>query len=472
MSNSSHDVLAMLERHALRHPQRLPSARRDQLWRLSEDIARSLETLLKSGQGLPVPMHESTLRAARELLLVQISILDELIELSRSEPSPDGYLAHGERGMPYALPRSAYVAPQQPVASMTEHASDPRRADLNTLLGRVGDIGRLTRPTVLKLGIGVTAAASVIFWLSSSGVQTNGQSKTASAPQGTPSGTVSAVPMTGAPTDSRAEGPSETASLATSQVAGVGGGAVDAPVPVGTRPLTATTADPPLLTEPRFAVWSQVNSKPVNSKPADRLPSDFREMGSAAVSGAPNTGGEVAGKTSAPAVSAARTAMAAAPLTATDLPSVLSESRPSAGDPSPTARIPSPAVATTSPDDPAQSGNQPTGSAVQSGRADDRAKKSPSWTTATVPAAAPRFAPILVTLRDGPAALQIFEELKQRHAAVLANKSAQLRSFVGPDGNTWFHLIALPAVTEAEARNLCQALGAEGKALGCSVAPL
>ena len=464
MSSRSYDELATLA-HELRYARRVPSARRDHLWRLSQDVARSLEALLKSVDGLPVAMHEGTLRTARELLLVQISVIDELIDLSRTE-SPDGHFAQGYRGTPHGLHRPAHVTQHEPVlASMSEQASDPRRADLNTLLGRVGDIGRLSRPTVLKLGLGVTAVASVIFWLSASGTQTSGQSGSASAPQETRG-------VTDAPMASSARAPSETASLATSRVAGVGGGAVDAPAPVGTRPLTATSADPPLLTEPRFAVWSQVNSKPVNSKPADRLPSDFREMGSAAVTRAPNADREVAGKTSAPAESAARTAMAETPLTATDPPSVLSESRPSAGDPSPTARVPSPAVATTSPDDPAQSGNQPTRSAVQSGRGEDRAKKSPSWTTATVPTAAPRFAPILVTLRDGPAALQIFEELKQRHGPTLADKRAHLKSFVGPDGNTWFRLIALPAVTEAEARKLCQALGAEGKALGCKVGPL
>ena len=126
----------------------------------------------------------------------------------------------------------------------------------------------------------------------------------------------------------------------------------------------------------------------------------------------------------------------------------------------------------------AQHSNQRSPAAPQPARDGGGAEGSPTWAAATVPlgatvpAAAPRFAPILLTLRDGPSALQVFEDLQKRHASALANKRAELRSFVGPDGNTWFRLIAVPAVAEAEAKKLCQALGAEGKALGCTVAPL
>jgi hypothetical protein len=92
------------------------------------------------------------------------------------------------------------------------------------------------------------------------------------------------------------------------------------------------------------------------------------------------------------------------------------------------------------------------------------------WQTASV-AVGGHFAPVLVTLKDKAAALQIFEDLQKRYAATLANKKAELKSFVGPDGQTWYHVAALPAATEAEAKAVCHALGSEGEALDCTVAP-
>ena len=66
--------------------------------------------------------------------------------------------------------------------------------------------------------------------------------------------------------------------------------------------------------------------------------------------------------------------------------------------------------------------------------------------------------------------MQIFGDLQHRHPATLSNKRGELKSFVGPDGQTWYHVIAVPAVTEAEAGAICRSLGPEGEALDCTVA--
>ncbi len=124
----------------------------------------------------------------------------------------------------------------------------------------------------------------------------------------------------------------------------------------------------------------------------------------------------------------------------------------------------------------AQREDQPTPLAPQPRRDAGKAERPQTWVAATapaparVPAAAPRFAPMLFELRDGPAALQVFEDLKKRHGEVLADKQGELRTYVGSDGNTWYRVVALPAGTEAEAIKICRSLGSEGHALGCTVA--
>ena len=170
--------LAMLER---RRSRRMSSARHDNLWDLSQDVARSLEALLKSVPGLPVAMHEGTLRAARELLLISdFHHRLKRIDLSRVEPAYAGHLAQLGQGASQGLPRPASRTPHQPVYPwLNKRASEPR-ADLNTLLTRVADV---SRPTVAKLGVGVTAGMSLILWLSASGTQISGQSGRYSDPQ-------------------------------------------------------------------------------------------------------------------------------------------------------------------------------------------------------------------------------------------------------------------------------------------------
>jgi hypothetical protein len=98
----------------------------------------------------------------------------------------------------------------------------------------------------------------------------------------------------------------------------------------------------------------------------------------------------------------------------------------------------------------------------------------PAWKTAVVtPPAAPvgRYVPMLIELKDASAAKEIFADLQQRHPAVLSNKTAEIKSFTGSDGETWYHVVVLPVASEAEAIALCRSLGSEGEALDCRATP-
>jgi hypothetical protein len=65
--------------------------------------------------------------------------------------------------------------------------------------------------------------------------------------------------------------------------------------------------------------------------------------------------------------------------------------------------------------------------------------------------------------------LRIFKELQQRHPQALAGKTAELRSYTGPDQKPWFHVLAAPPAAKDKASELCRLLGEEGQALGCNV---
>ncbi|MEZ5899110.1 MAG: hypothetical protein R3D51_06405 [Hyphomicrobiaceae bacterium] len=80
-----------------------------------------------------------------------------------------------------------------------------------------------------------------------------------------------------------------------------------------------------------------------------------------------------------------------------------------------------------------------------------------------------KFAPVILVLRDGKVALQIYQDLQKRHPAVLGNKTAELRSFTGTDQTTWVQLLAVPSTSKKDAEAICEQLGSEGKALGCNV---
>lgn len=92
-------------------------------------------------------------------------------------------------------------------------------------------------------------------------------------------------------------------------------------------------------------------------------------------------------------------------------------------------------------------------------------------TVKPMPQPAQKFAPVILVLRDGKTALQIYQDLQKRHPAVLGNKTAELRSFTGTDQTPWVRLLAVPAVSQEDAEAICQQLGTEGQALGCKVVP-
>ena len=92
-------------------------------------------------------------------------------------------------------------------------------------------------------------------------------------------------------------------------------------------------------------------------------------------------------------------------------------------------------------------------------------------TVKTESAQVQKFAPSILALRDGKAALQIYQDLQKRHPSVLGNKSAELRNFTGPDQTPWVQVLAVPTSSKEEAEAVCVKLGPEATALGCKVVP-
>lgn len=76
------------------------------------------------------------------------------------------------------------------------------------------------------------------------------------------------------------------------------------------------------------------------------------------------------------------------------------------------------------------------------------------------------FAPVLLELKNAESLMRVFEDLQRRHSA-LAGKRAELRPAAGPNNETWFALLAVPAVSKAEAEAVCRAMGTEGATLRC-----
>lgn len=76
------------------------------------------------------------------------------------------------------------------------------------------------------------------------------------------------------------------------------------------------------------------------------------------------------------------------------------------------------------------------------------------------------FAPVLLELKNAESLMRVFEDLQRRHSA-LAGKRAELRPAAGPNNETWFALLAVPAVSKAEAEAICRAMGTEGATLRC-----
>lgn len=76
------------------------------------------------------------------------------------------------------------------------------------------------------------------------------------------------------------------------------------------------------------------------------------------------------------------------------------------------------------------------------------------------------YAPVLLELKNAGSLMQVFEDLQRRHSA-LAGKRAELRPAAGPNNESWFALLAVPAVPKTEAEAICRAMGAEGATLRC-----
>ncbi len=76
------------------------------------------------------------------------------------------------------------------------------------------------------------------------------------------------------------------------------------------------------------------------------------------------------------------------------------------------------------------------------------------------------FAPVLLELKNADSLMRVFEDLRRRHSA-LAGKRAELRPAAGPNNETWFALLAVPAVSKGEADAICRAMGSEGATLRC-----
>ena len=76
------------------------------------------------------------------------------------------------------------------------------------------------------------------------------------------------------------------------------------------------------------------------------------------------------------------------------------------------------------------------------------------------------FAPVLLELKNADSLMRVFEDLQRRHSA-LAGKRAELRPAAGPNNETWFALLAVPAVSKTEAEAICRAMGSEGATLRC-----
>jgi hypothetical protein len=82
-----------------------------------------------------------------------------------------------------------------------------------------------------------------------------------------------------------------------------------------------------------------------------------------------------------------------------------------------------------------------------------------------------RYVPVLILLKNPAAALQVYSQLRKRHPTLLGTKTAAVKSVTMDNNETWYRVVLNPAGTKDAAQSVCQQLGAEGVALGCSVRP-
>ncbi|MCB1504470.1 MAG: SPOR domain-containing protein [Hyphomicrobiaceae bacterium] len=102
------------------------------------------------------------------------------------------------------------------------------------------------------------------------------------------------------------------------------------------------------------------------------------------------------------------------------------------------------------------------------GRGNERSRKAGGDQDGASPAL---FVPVLILVKDPAAALEVYSRVRKRHPALLGTKTAEVES-VTHDNETWHRVVLRPAATKDAAQSVCQHLGAEGTALGCSVLPV
>ena len=82
-----------------------------------------------------------------------------------------------------------------------------------------------------------------------------------------------------------------------------------------------------------------------------------------------------------------------------------------------------------------------------------------------------RYVPALILVKNPAAALEVYAQVRKRHPALLGAKTAAVKPVTMENKETWYRVVLNPAGTKDAARSVCQKLGAEGAALGCSVLP-
>ena len=121
-----------------RQSERIPSRRYRGLWGTSQEIARSVDAILRSVHKLPVEMRDGTLRVARELLVAQSYVVDRLSRLP--EPSVGDEPKAGsqvDQVVPQALAPPTRATHHQPVSAwLDQNASRPTAAMLDKGSGR------------------------------------------------------------------------------------------------------------------------------------------------------------------------------------------------------------------------------------------------------------------------------------------------------------------------------------------------
>lgn len=177
---------------------------------------------------------------------------------------------------------------------------------------------------------------------------------------------------------------------------------------------------------------------------------------------------------STPRVPVEDSASASAPIIASEttalIPKEAGQGR-AASEPSPTLSEPSPTLEVLTPQPPPLPTRRPASIRPRVASSEKPAAAEHQTVAADWPVAMSseqRFTPALILVKNPAAALQVFESVRQRHAAVLNGRTPEVRPVVLANKETWYQVILQPPGTRSDAEHLCQKLGSEGKALGCS----